>query len=51
MPDVHAAKDWPMVVARMQQHKEQRGLLRMREKDKQEVLAYLQAHAKKEVVK
>jgi len=49
MPDVHVAKAWPMVVARMQQHKEQRGLVRMSDDAQHEVLIYLQTYAKKEV--
>ncbi len=50
MPDVHIAKDWQAVVARMQQHKEQRGLVVMSDAEQQQILSYLQAHAKKEVI-
>jgi len=46
MPDVHVATAWPTVVARMQQHKEQRGLLVMNDVEQQQVLGYLQTHAK-----
>jgi len=46
MPDAHIATAWPMVVARMQQHKEQRGLLVMNDIERQQVLDYLQTHAK-----
>ncbi len=46
MPDVHVAGAWSAVVARMQQHKEQRGLLVMSNIERQQVLAYLQAYAK-----
>lgn len=46
MPDVHIATAWPTVVARMQQHKEQRGLLVMSDVEQQQVLGYLQTHAK-----
>jgi len=49
MPDVHTAREWEGVVVRMQQHKEQRGLLVMSDVEQQQVLTYLQAHAKKEV--
>ena len=49
MPDVHTAQEWLMVVARMQQHKEQRGLVRMNMNEEKEVLNYLQMYAKKEV--
>jgi len=48
MPDVHQAQDWPGVVARMQQHKEQRGLMVMSLIQQQQVLVYLQKHAKKD---
>ncbi|PCI45057.1 MAG: hypothetical protein COB41_02490 [Proteobacteria bacterium] len=50
MPDVHIAKDWNAIVVRMQQHKEQRGLLVMNHAEQQQVLAYLQANAKKDVI-
>jgi len=50
MPDVHLARDWQAVVARMQQHKEQRGLVAMSDIEQQQVLTYLQTHAKKEVI-
>ncbi|PCH53808.1 MAG: hypothetical protein COC22_01670 [Flavobacteriaceae bacterium] len=50
MPDAHAARDWPAIVARMQQHKEQRGLVVMSHVEQQQILAYLQAYAKKEVI-
>lgn len=46
MPDAHIATAWPMVVARMQRHKEQRGLLVMSDVEQQKILGYLQAHAK-----
>jgi len=46
MPDAHVADAWPEVLIRMQQHKEQRGLLVMSNVEQQQVLAYLQAHAK-----
>jgi len=51
MPDVHMAKEWEGVVVRMQQHKEQRGLVAMSYAEQQQVLSYLQTHAKKEVIK
>jgi hypothetical protein len=50
MPDVHIARDWQAVVARMQQHKEQRGLVVMSDAEQQQILVYLQANAKKEVI-
>jgi len=46
MPNIHIAKAWPAVIARMQQHKQQQGLLVMNSAEQQQVLAYLQAHAK-----
>ncbi|MDQ6968067.1 MAG: hypothetical protein Q9M14_05220 [Mariprofundaceae bacterium] len=49
MPNAHMASTWPTVVARMQQHKQQHGLLVMRESEKQQVLDYLQTYAKKDV--
>lgn len=48
MPDVHIAKAWPAVLARMQQHKEQRGLLVMNDREQQQILGYLQTYAKKD---
>ncbi|MDQ6954798.1 MAG: hypothetical protein Q9M20_05080 [Mariprofundaceae bacterium] len=48
MPDVHTAQAWTRVIARMQQHKEQRGLLVMNAIEQQTILDYLQKHAQKD---
>ena len=48
MPDAHTAQAWSRVIARMQQHKEQRGLRMMNGIEQQTVLRYLQKHAKKD---
>jgi len=49
MPNVHTAREWEGVVVRMQQHKQQRGLVAMSHAEQQQILAYLQVYAKKEV--
>jgi len=49
MPNMHTAQLWLSTVNRMQRHREQRGLAKMIDTEKQQVLAYLQSHAKQEV--
>lgn len=49
MPDIHTAQLWLSTVNRMQQHRQQRGLLTMTDREKQQVLAYLQSHAQQDV--
>jgi cytochrome c5 len=48
MPNTHTAIAWESVVARMKQHKQERGQQAMSERESMQVLQYLQSHSKKE---
>ena len=48
MPDVHTAKAWESVLARMKQHKQERGQRAMSDTESLQVLTYLQTHSKQE---
>lgn len=45
-PDVHIAAEWPAVVSRMRQHIVQRGLPTVTGADQENILRYLESHAK-----
>lgn len=45
-PDVHTAREWPAVVAQMQNHRIQQGLGKIDDQDLQTLLDYLQHHAR-----
>ena len=49
MPDIHPAALWMTTVHRMQRNREKRGLPLMSDMQREQVLAYLQRHAKQDV--
>lgn len=48
LPTVHRAEEWPMVIARMNNHRIQRAYGTMNAGDKTMILRYLASHAAKE---
>ena len=47
-PGMHAANEWPMVMARMQKHRSQRGLPLLSADERDMIVSYLQEYAQVE---